>query len=61
MTLALALIAAAVGIGAVHSLAPDHWLPFGALARGAWVDRDGDVLAGGLVATVATAALVLGL
>jgi nickel/cobalt transporter (NicO) family protein len=30
---ALALVAAAVGIGSVHTLAPDHWAPFGALAR----------------------------
>jgi nickel/cobalt transporter (NicO) family protein len=33
MTLALALVAAAVSIGSVHTLAPDHWMPFGALAR----------------------------
>jgi len=30
---ALALVAAAVGIGSIHTLAPDHWAPFGALAR----------------------------
>lgn len=33
MTVALALIAAAVSIGSIHTLAPDHWMPFGALAR----------------------------
>jgi nickel/cobalt transporter (NicO) family protein len=33
MTLALALVAAAVSIGSVHTLAPDHWMPFAALAR----------------------------
>jgi len=33
MTITLALIAAAVSIGSVHSLAPDHWVPFAALAR----------------------------
>jgi hypothetical protein len=31
MTLALAGVAA--GIGALHTLAPDHWVPFAALAR----------------------------
>jgi len=33
MTLAAALAGAAVGIGAVHTCAPDHWMPFAALAR----------------------------
>ena len=33
MTLAFALVAAAVSIGSIHTLAPDHWMPFGALAR----------------------------
>lgn len=33
MTLTLALVVAAVSIGAVHTLAPDHWAPFAALAR----------------------------
>jgi nickel/cobalt exporter len=33
MTITLALIAAAAGIGSVHTLAPDHWMPFAALAR----------------------------
>jgi hypothetical protein len=28
-----ALAAAAVGVGALHTLAPDHWVPFAALAR----------------------------
>ena len=28
-----ALILSAMGIGLVHSLAPDHWLPFASLAR----------------------------
>src|ERR1700680_3173899 len=31
--LALALVAAAVSIGSIHTLAPDHWVPFAALAR----------------------------
>jgi nickel/cobalt transporter (NicO) family protein len=33
MTLALALVAAAVSVGSIHTLAPDHWVPFAALAR----------------------------
>jgi nickel/cobalt exporter len=33
MTLTLALVAAAISVGAVHALAPDHWVPFAALAR----------------------------
>ena len=33
MTITLALIVAAVSIGSIHSLAPDHWVPFAALAR----------------------------
>ena len=33
MTLTLALVAAAIGIGSIHTLAPDHWVPFAALAR----------------------------
>ncbi len=33
MTATLALIVAAVSVGSLHTLAPDHWLPFAALAR----------------------------
>jgi nickel/cobalt transporter (NicO) family protein len=33
VTIALALVVAAIGIGSLHSLAPDHWIPFAALAR----------------------------
>ena len=29
----LGLLIAAVSVGGLHSLAPDHWLPFVALAR----------------------------
>ena len=29
----LALVAAAVSVGSLHTLAPDHWVPFAALAR----------------------------
>jgi nickel/cobalt exporter len=33
MTLEPALVGAAITIGAVHTCAPDHWVPFAALAR----------------------------
>lgn len=33
MNSTLALVAAAVSVGSLHSLAPDHWIPFAALAR----------------------------
>jgi ABC-type nickel/cobalt efflux system permease component RcnA len=33
MRLTLALVAAAASLGSIHSLAPDHWVPFAALAR----------------------------
>ena len=33
MTLEAALVGAATTIGAVHTCAPDHWVPFAALAR----------------------------
>lgn len=33
MTLTLALVGAAISVGAVHTCAPDHWMPFAALAR----------------------------
>jgi putative Mn2+ efflux pump MntP len=33
MTLEPALVAAAMTVGAVHTCAPDHWVPFAALAR----------------------------
>lgn len=33
MTAAPALVAAAISIGSIHTLAPDHWVPFTALAR----------------------------
>jgi ABC-type nickel/cobalt efflux system permease component RcnA len=31
-TLTLTLVAAAVSLGSIHTLAPDHWVPFAALA-----------------------------
>jgi hypothetical protein len=33
MSATLALVAAAISVGSLHTLAPDHWLPFAALAR----------------------------
>jgi nickel/cobalt transporter (NicO) family protein len=33
MGITLALVAAAIGIGSTHTVAPDHWVPFAALAR----------------------------
>ena len=33
MTATFALVAAAVGVGSLHTIAPDHWVPFAALAR----------------------------
>jgi hypothetical protein len=29
----LALMLAAAAVGSLHTLAPDHWMPFAALAR----------------------------
>jgi nickel/cobalt transporter (NicO) family protein len=38
--LTLALVAAAASLGSVHTLAPDHWMPFAALARAeGWTSR----------------------
>ena len=40
MTVTLALVGAAISVGAVHTYAPDHWMPFAALARaGHWSPR----------------------
>lgn len=33
MRLTLALVTAAVSLGSLHTVAPDHWVPFAALAR----------------------------
>jgi hypothetical protein len=33
MNATLALVVAAVSVGSLHTLAPDHWLPFAALSR----------------------------
>jgi hypothetical protein len=32
-TLTLTLVAAATSVGSIHTVAPDHWMPFAALAR----------------------------
>jgi nickel/cobalt exporter len=38
--LTLALVVAAASLGSVHTLAPDHWMPFAALARAeGWTAR----------------------
>src|SRR6185369_2962352 len=38
--LTLTLVAAAASLGSVHTLAPDHWMPFAALARAeGWTAR----------------------
>lgn len=40
VSLALALVGTAVSLGSLHTLAPDHWVPFAALARaGHWSAR----------------------
>jgi len=40
VTLTYALIGAAIGVGAVHTCAPDHWMPFAALGRAErWTPR----------------------
>lgn len=33
MTATVALVAAAMSLGSLHTLAPDHWVPFAAIAR----------------------------
>ena len=33
MNLTLALVMAAAGVGSMHTVAPDHWVPFAAVAR----------------------------
>lgn len=33
MALTLAFVTAAMGVGSLHTLAPDHWVPFAALAK----------------------------
>jgi len=47
--LALPLAIAAATVGALHALAPDHWVPIAAVSRGRgwsvgrrWVERYGD-------------------
>jgi nickel/cobalt exporter len=38
--MALTLVAAAASLGSVHTMAPDHWMPFAALARAeGWTAR----------------------
>jgi len=58
-----ALLLAALTVGVLHALAPDHWLPFAALARARrWSARRtaGVTVAGGLAHLGITALLALG-
>ncbi len=62
MTLTLALIAAAASIGSIHSVAPDHWVPFAALARAErWSARRTAVLTALCGLGHVTVSVVLGL
>jgi nickel/cobalt exporter len=60
MTVALALVAA--GIGALHTLAPDHWVPFAALARAErWSNRRTAVVTAACGLGHVTVSVLLGL
>jgi nickel/cobalt transporter (NicO) family protein len=62
MTAALALIAAAIGIGSIHTLAPDHWMPFAALARAErWSARRAAAVTAGCGLGHVTTSVALGL
>ena len=60
-----ALILAAVAVGSLHTMAPDHWLPFAALARargwGGWRAARTTILCGFGHVTVSAALGVAGL
>jgi hypothetical protein len=62
MTLDLALILAAISIGSLHTLAPDHWLPFAALARAErWSARRTALVTAGCGMGHVTGSVALGL
>jgi nickel/cobalt transporter (NicO) family protein len=62
MTLTLALVVAAVSLGSIHTLAPDHWLPFAALARAeGWSARRTALVTGACGLGHVTASVALGL
>jgi len=71
----VSLALGAMTVGSLHSVAPDHWVPFAALTmvllvlparagahviRAAWLDHYGDVAAGGIIAFVGLAVTGLG-
>jgi len=61
-TLTLALIAAAVSLGSIHTLAPDHWVPFAALARSErWSSRRTALITAACGLGHVTASVALGL
>ena len=62
MDMTFALVAAAASIGSVHSLAPDHWVPFVALARaGRWSTKRTATLTAACGLGHVTVSVVLGL
>ena len=62
MPLTLTLVLAAIAIGSVHTLAPDHWLPFAALARAErWSTRRTAVVTAGCGLGHVTVSVALGL
>ena len=62
MTAAPALVAAAVSIGSLHTLAPDHWVPFTALARAQrWSGRRTALVTAGCGLGHVTGSVALGL
>ncbi|HZR25652.1 MAG TPA: hypothetical protein VFA59_18790 [Vicinamibacterales bacterium] len=62
MKLTLALIAAAVSIGSIHTLAPDHWLPFAALSKAeGWSTRRTAAITAACGLGHVTASVALGL
>ena len=61
-TLTLALVAAAVSLGSIHTLAPDHWVPFAALARSErWSPRRTALITAACGLGHVTASVALGL
>jgi hypothetical protein len=62
MNATLALAAVAAGIGSLHTLAPDHWVPFAALARAEhWSIRRTALITGACGLGHVTVSVALGL
>ena len=62
MSATLALTAAAVGVGSLHTLAPDHWVPFAALGRAeGWSRRRTAAVTAACGLGHVTASVILGL